>query len=145
MKVESILKVKGDSVETTPPDADLQIVLHKLATLGIGSLAVSPDGKTLAGMISERDVVLGLNRHGKRFLDLKASDVMSRNGPTCHPGDSLREVMALMTRTRHRHLPVVDDEGLLCGIVSIGDVVKNRLGEMEMETNVLRDAYVARH
>lgn len=144
MKVESILKAKGHEVQTTGPDTDIQIVLHKLAALGIGSLVVSPDGRRLEGMISERDVVLGLNRHGKRFLDLKVGDVMSRNGPTCSPDDTLRDVMAVMTRTRHRHLPVIDGDGLLCGMVSVGDVVKYRLDEMEMETSVLRDAYVAR-
>lgn len=70
---------------------------------------------------------------------------MSRNCPTCSPADTLQQVMAVMTRTRHRHLPVVDADGVLCGIVSIGDVVKHRLGEIELERDVLRDAYVARH
>lgn len=143
MKVESILKAKGPAVETTAPDADLQLVLHKLATLGMGSLVVSRDGRKLEGVISERDIVRALNRHGPRFFDLRVKDVMSSNGPTCSPDDTLGHVMALMTRTRHRHVPVIDGGGL-CGIVSIGDVVKHRLGEMEMERDVLRDAYTAR-
>jgi CBS domain-containing protein len=144
MKVESILKAKGPALETTTPDADLQLVLHKLATLGMGSLVVSRDGQKLDGVISERDIVRGLNRHGTLFFDLRVKDIMFTNGPTCRPDDSLEHVMALMTRSRHRHLPVLDGDGCLCGIVSIGDVVKHRLGEMEMERDVLRDAYTAR-
>lgn len=144
MKVKSILKAKGSAVETTAPDADLQLVLHKLATLGMGSLVVSRDGRKLDGVISERDIVRGLNRHGARFFDMRVKDIMSTNGPTCSPDDTLEHVMALMTRTRHRHVPVIDDDRGLSGIVSIGDVVKHRLGEMEMERDVLRDAYTAR-
>ena len=111
--------------------------------MGIGALVVSADDRTVKGTISERDVVRGLNKHGAAVLDLRAADVMSRNPPTCSSGDSLQHVMAEMTRTRHRHVPDLDDEGNLCGIVSIGDVVKYRLDEMELETSVLRDAYRA--
>jgi predicted transcriptional regulator len=68
---------------------------------------------------------------------------MSRNSPTCSPGDTLTHVMEVMTRTRHRHLPVIDTDGVLCGIVSLGDIVKHKLDEMELERNVLRDAYMA--
>jgi CBS domain-containing protein len=144
MKVESILKAKGRQVETASPDADLRLVVHKLSSLGIGALVVTADGQTVAGTISERDIVRGVNKHGAGLLDLRARDVMSRNAPTCLESDSLPHVMAEMTRTRHRHLPVLDDQGHLCGIVSIGDVVKYRLDEMELQTNVLRDAYIAR-
>src|SRR5207248_2350195 len=119
-----------------------RLVIHKLVSLGIGSLVVSADGRRVEGMISERDVVRGLNKHGVRFLDLGVADVMARNVPYCTPDDTLQNVMGVMTRTRHRHLPVLDKEGQLCGLVSIGDVVKHRLDEMELERNVLRDAYV---
>ena len=145
MEVASILNAKGRRVETTGPDTDVRLVLHKLATLGIGSLVVSADGRRVDGLISERDIVCGLNRHGQQFLDLRASEVMSRNRPTCSLTDTLQQVMAVMTRTRSRHLPVVDSQGALCGIVSVGDVVKHRLSEIELERDVLRDAYVARH
>ncbi len=145
MEVASVLKAKGRHVETIGPDTDVRLVLHKLATLGIGSVVVSGDGRRVDGLISERDVVCGLNRHGQRFLELRASEVMSRNRPTCSPSDTLQQVMAVMTRTRSRHLPVIDAQGQLCGIVSIGDVVKQRLGEIELERDVLRDAYLARH
>lgn len=142
MKVESILKAKGHDVVTITPDADLQFVLHKLVSLGIGALVVTENGGTVVGTVSERDIVRALNKHGRGLLDLRVKDVLSRNGPTCSPSDSLPEVMAAMTRTRHRHVPVVDENGVLCGIVSIGDVVKRRLEEMELERDVLRDAYV---
>lgn len=144
MRVEAILKAKGRRVETTTPEADLRLVVHKLSSLGIGALVVSADGRTANGTISERDIVRGLSKHGGSLLDLRARDVMSRNPPTCSPNDLLQHVMAQMTRTRHRHVPVVDENGELCGIVSIGDVVKHRLDEMELETSVLRDAYIAR-
>jgi CBS domain-containing protein len=144
MKVESILKAKGPEVETTTPDTQVRLVVHRLSAQGIGALVVSPDGRTVLGTISERDIVRGLNKHGAALLDLSVSDVMSRRAPTCSPNDLLQDVMADMTRTRHRHVPVLDEAGVLCGIVSIGDLVKHRLEEMELETNVLRDAYIAR-
>ncbi len=144
MKVESILDAKGRRVETVPPDAQLQMVVHKLISLGIGSLVVSDDGRKFQGMVSERDVVRGLNRHGAQVLELRAKDVMTRSSPTCSAGDTLQHVMALMTRSRHRHVPVLDEKGELDGILSIGDVVKHRLEEMELETNVLRQAYLLR-
>lgn len=144
MKVESILKAKGRDVVTTRPDAEIRLVLHKLSSLGIGALVVSPDERAVKGTISERDIVRGLNRHGAALLDLRADEVMSRSAPTCSPEDLLQDVMAKMTRTRHRHVPVLDEKGELCGMVSIGDVVKYRLDEMELEASVLRDAYIAR-
>ncbi len=143
MRVENILDTKGRKVETIELDADLRLVVNKLATLGIGSLVVSDDGRKLAGVISDRDVVRGLNKHGEAFLDLRVKDVMTRGAATCAPGDTLQHVMGLMTRTRQRHLPVIDEKGAICGIVSIGDVVKHRLEEMELEVNVLRDRYIA--
>jgi CBS domain-containing protein len=142
MKVEGILKAKGREVETIPPDATVPLVLHKLSTLGIGALVVSADGREVLGTVSERDIVRGLNRHGERVLEKRVADVMSRGGPVCTPEDSLEHLMAEMTRSRHRHVPVVDG-GVLCGLVSIGDVVKHRLEEMELEVNVLRDRYIA--
>ena len=142
MKVEGILKAKGREVETVPPDASVRLVLHKLSTLGIGALVVSDDRQEVLGTVSERDIVRALNRHGERILELGVADVMSRGGPVCTPDQSLLELMADMTRSRHRHVPVVEG-GRLCGIVSIGDVVKHRLEEMELEVNVLRERYIA--
>ena len=98
----------------------------------------------VADVVSERDIVLGLADRGARLLESTVREVMSKRVTTCAPADPLVQVMADMTRQRVRHLPVVS-EGRLAGIISIGDVVKARLEELEMETNVLRDAYLARH
>ena len=140
MNVESILRNKGRNVETIAPDAKVIFAIHKLTSLGIGALVVSSDGQRVDGVISERDIVWGLNRHGAQLLDLQVHDVMSRAVPVCSPEDSITAVMAEMTRSRHRHVPVVSNDQL-AGLVSIGDVVKRRLEELELETNVLRDAY----
>lgn len=140
MNVESILRTKGRRVETVAPDAKVIFAVHKLTSLGIGALVVSGDGQRVEGLISERDIVWGLNRHGAQLLDLQVGDVMSKSVPVCSPQDSITSVMAEMTRSRNRHVPVVTD-GRLAGLVSIGDVVKNRLEELELETSVLRDAY----
>lgn len=144
MKVESILKIKGRDVETVRPDTSVVVAIHKLTTLRIGALVVSGDGERVEGVVSERDIVHGLNKHGARLLDLTVRDVMSRNAPVCAPEDSLQSVMAEMTKSRNRHLPVTTD-GRLVGLVSIGDVVKHRLDDMQLETSVLRDSYRARH
>lgn len=141
MKVESILKGKGRSVETVRPDVSIVMALHKLITMGIGALVVSDDGTRVGGVLNERDIVRGLNKHGSRLMDMQVGDVMSKGVPVCSPDDSLKRVMEEMTRTRNRHVPVVDD-GKLCGLVSIGDVVKNLVEEVELEVGVLRDAYI---
>lgn len=142
MKIENILEAKGRTVETIPPDAPVTMAIHRLVTAGIGALVVSSDGETVDGVISERDVVWALSRHGAAVLGLQVSDAMTRAVATTTAGALLADVMAEMTRRRQRHLPVVDN-GKLAGIVSVGDLVKNRLDELELETNVLRDAYAA--
>ena len=106
-------------------------------------MVVSADGRTVSGIVSERDVVRGLAERGTRILEVPVSELMTRDVISCTPRDTVKQVMAEMTRRRIRHLPVVED-GVLRGIVSIGDVVKNRLEEMETETNVLREVYIAR-
>lgn len=140
MKVKSILKAKGTHVETVGPHDILSRVLSRFTSMGIGALVVMEDGRVL-GVLSEGDIVAGLKVHGARVLDKPAGALMTRNVPVCSPEDSLRSVMAQMTRTRNRHLPVID-EGRLSGIVSLGDVVKHRLEEMELEAQVLREAYI---
>ena len=144
MKVEHILNSKGAQVEVIRPDAKVLMAVHRMRMQNVGALVVTRDEERVEGVLSERDIVRGLARHGAELLDMSVVAVMSRNVPVCSPGDSLTTVMAQMTRTRNRHLPVVED-GRLCGIVSVGDAVKHRLEEMELETNVLRDAYLARH
>ena len=111
---------------------------------GIGALVVSEDGSQVAGIISERDIVRGLVDHGHELLDVRVSDLMTRTVKTCTMDANIKDIMAVMTRSRFRHLPVVE-ESRLVGIISIGDVVKNRLEEVELEADVLRDAYIASH
>lgn len=142
MKVAAILKAKGGQLETIGPDVGVAVAVHRLTALGIGALVVSADGEKLQGVLSERDVVRGLARHGTRLVGMRVSDVMSTVVPTCTPDTTIVDAMAEMTRSRHRHLPVLEG-GRVRGVVSIGDVVKHRLEEMQLEASVLRDAYIA--
>ncbi|MGH8991993.1 MAG: CBS domain-containing protein [Acidimicrobiia bacterium] len=141
MTVDMIIRAKGREVETIRPEATVTMAIQLFGAKGIGALVVTSDGEQVEGVLSERDVVQGLARFGGDVLGMAVSELMSRPAPICAPNDSVKHVMATMTRTRHRHLPVVDG-GRLAGIVSIGDVVKSRLEELELETNVLRDAYL---
>lgn len=141
MKVESILKGKGRDVQTIGTDVSVVLAVHQLSTMSIGTLVVSDDGRRIEGLLGERELVRGLAKHGAGLLDLRVRDVMVRSVATCSPDDTIRHAMEEMTRTRNRHLPVVDGGGL-CGLVSIGDVVKHRLEELELEALVLRDAAI---
>jgi len=109
----------------------------------IGAVIVMGDEAEIVGIISERDVIHGLAQHGMDLLKVPVSKLMTRPVRTCTPEDGVKDAMQVMTRFRIRHLPVIDD-GRLAGIVSIGDVVKNRLDDMKMEANVLRDIAIAR-
>jgi CBS domain-containing protein len=144
MKVESILQSKGSRVVTVTPHASIRVVIGRMMLEHIGAVVVSRDDQTALGIVSERDIVRGLAAHGAAVLDMTAADLMAPGITTCTRRDTVQAVMAKMTNTRVRHLLVVED-GRLCGIVSIGDVVKNRLQEVELEANILRDAYLATH
>ena len=141
MMVNDILKVKGRGVSTTPPDTAVIRVVERLRLERIGALVVSRDGKTVEGVITERDIISAIAGHGPDALSSRARDVMTRWVRTCSPEDRVRDVMVEMTVRRVRHLPVVD-HGELCGIVSIGDVVKSCLEDADLELRVLRDAYL---
>ena len=143
MKVEAVLAAKGREVASINPSATLATVAQRLRLEGIGSLVVLEEGR-LAGMISERDVVHAFAAHRAEAADIKVADVMARDLVTCRPEDSLTRVLGLMTRHRVRHLPVLEG-GRLVGLISIGDAVKHRLDELELEAAVLRDAYIAGH
>jgi CBS domain-containing protein len=143
MNVDVILHEKGGVVETVRPDAKVLLAVHRMRLQNVGALVVSRDGEQVEGLLSERDIVRGLTRYGADLLEMGVAAVMSRGVPVCSPADSITSVMDKMTRTRNRHVPVVTD-GRLCGIVSVGDIVKHRLEEMELETHVLRDAYLSR-
>ena len=143
MNVESILKAKGRQVATIAPDAAVAEAARLLRRLSIGALVVSADGKRLDGILSERDIVHAIADHGPATLDLRVADLMTRRVVTCTPGDTIAGLMAEMTRSRIRHLPVVE-HGRLVGLVSIGDVVKNRIDELEKDRNELVDYINAR-
>jgi CBS domain-containing protein len=137
MNVETILRDKGDWVATIRPDATIAAAIDMLNRERVGALVVSEDGGEVAGVLSERDIVRALGRHGEDLLSRAVEDIMTRDVITCEPGDTVGELMSEMTNRRIRHLPVVV-EGRLRGIVSIGDVVKNRLDEVEFEASSLR-------
>ena len=137
MNVESILRTKGQAVATIRPDETVGAAVDALISRNIGALVVSEDGNSVDGIISERDIVHWLAARGADLLALKVSEVMTARVVTCDPSDSVDQLMAEMTNRRIRHFPVVQD-GRLCGIVSIGDVVKNRLDEVEYEARSLR-------
>jgi CBS domain-containing protein len=141
MTVNEILKVKGRGVSTTSPDTAVIRIVERLRLERIGALVVSRDGKGVEGVITERDIISAIAGHGPDALHSRARDVMTRWVRTCSPEDRVRDVMVEMTVRRVRHLPVVD-QGQLCGIVSIGDVVKSCLEETDLEIRVLRDAYL---
>ena len=137
MNVHAILQNKGKSVVTIHPDATVERAAAILRLRGIGALVVSDDGENVVGIVSERDIVEALGRYGSELLAVSVCDVMSSPVVTCHPDDSVADLMAEMTNRRMRHLPVLHD-GRLCGIVSIGDLVKSRLDEIEYEAHSMR-------
>lgn len=143
MDVGAVLDGKGWDVITIDPDASVLLALHEMTSRNIGALVVTGDGSHVVGVVSERDMTRGLLRHGRDLLSLRVREVMSRHVPVCQPGESTNSCMATMTRSRHRHLPVTVD-GELRGLVSIGDLVKHRLEELELERQVLRQSYVVR-
>jgi CBS domain-containing protein len=138
MIVKSILSAKGSDVATIAPTATLAEATKVLAQHKIGALVVTGAGGRITGIISERDIVRALAQHGGAALQLLLTDVMTRRVVTCSPGDSVSVLMELMTAGKFRHLPVTDD-GQLIGIISIGDVVKYRLTELQFEQDALRD------
>ena len=144
MKVQDILNAKGAGFSTIRPTATVAAAVGRLKAEGIGALVVTDQSEALLGLVAERDIVQGLAERGADLLQLTVADIMHKRPGTCAPEDDVKEIMATMTTKRRRHLVVLTD-GKLSGIVSIGDVVKNRLDEMALETSMLRDAYIARH
>jgi CBS domain-containing protein len=144
MDVQSILTVKGSAVATIAPDRSLADATASLRDHGVGALVVSTDDAAILGILSERDVVRALAAHGGSTLGRDVASAMSAHVVTCRADDSIDELMASMTERRIRHLPVVDDDGRLAGIISIGDVVKHRLGELESQNQQLFDYIQAR-
>ncbi|MBI1869166.1 MAG: CBS domain-containing protein [Methylocystis sp.] len=142
MSVADILKAKGTAVMTVRPSETIHAVAKRLQQEGVGAMVVSSDGDSLDGIITERDVAINLAVYGTEFHTLPASALMSAAVVTCAPEDSVAEVAKVMTNQRLRHLPVKKG-GMLVGIISIGDVLKHRLDEAQLESRTLRDIAIA--
>lgn len=138
MRVRDVLAHKGHDVVTVRPDATCRELLALLARHNIGAVVVSSDGTSVAGIVSERDVVRHLNERGAAVLDEPVSRLATLVVATCGPDDPLDELRETMTLRRVRHIPVLSD-GRLIGIVSIGDVVKSTISELEDEKRHLID------
>ena len=139
MNVQAILGTKGAAVVTITDGVSLADAAMTLRDKSIGALVVSNDGQHIDGILSERDVVRALANHGASVLGRPVSSAMSKDVVTCRADDAVESLMLSMTERRIRHLPVVDDDGLLGGVISIGDVVKARLGQLEAENRQLYD------
>jgi CBS domain-containing protein len=142
MRIHEILHSKGFDVITIPPEALVTDMLKLLKDNNLGAVVVSDDGRRIRGIVTERDVVRKLV-DGPDFLDAPVSSLMTGEVQTCKPDDSVQSLMTTMTNQRIRHLPVVDEDGELAGIVSIGDVVKSHITQIEFERDQL-EGYVRR-
>ena len=143
MTIESVLRRKGTDVTTIAPEATIKRAADWLRVKNIGALVVTSENAIL-GLISEREIVHAFSRHGEMAASMLVKEIMQSGVTTVSPDESVNRVMKLMTHHRVRHMPVLRG-GKLVGIVSIGDVVKHRLEDLETESNVLRDAYIAAH
>jgi CBS domain-containing protein len=141
LNVASILKNKGDRIVSALPSDSVAAVVTTLGRERIGALLVREASGRVAGVISERDIVAGLARLGAALLQQPAAELMTRNVIYCSPTDTIQMVMQKMTERRFRHMPVLEN-GKVTGIVSIGDVVKARISETEMEAQSLKE-YIA--
>ncbi len=141
MNVATILQSKGGNVVTARPTATIAEIASLLRDARIGAVVISSDRVRVEGILSERDIVRALAEHGEATLSHTAADLMTRNVTTCTPSDDVAHLMSVMTSGRFRHLPVME-EGALVGLVSIGDVVRVRVEEVEREAEALRE-YVA--
>ena len=139
VRIHDVIRHKGTEVVTVAPDVTVTGLLDLLAQHRIGAVVVSRDGSAVDGIVSERDVVRKLNGNDA-ILDAEVQEIMTAVVHTCEPGADVDELMAQMTEHRIRHVPVIDD-GNLIGVVSIGDVVKSRITQLEFERDQL-DSYV---
>lgn len=140
MNISQILNAKGRAVSTARPDATLSEIIGKLAEKKIGAIVIVGDNGKVAGIVSERDIIRRLGVAGAAALDEPVSNAMTATVITCHESSTLEEMMEVMTQGRFRHVPVIE-EGSLVGIVSIGDVVKHHVAEVEMEVTAMRDYF----
>ena len=143
MSVKAILKTKGRKVITIRPGTTIREAVALLTSERIGAVVVSDDDLTIAGILSERDIINALNKHGAELLELRAAELMTQSVTAAKIDMHIDQVLEIMTQGRFRHMPVVED-GHLVGIVSIGDAVKARLEMLENETNQLKEYIFAR-
>ncbi|HXF54379.1 MAG TPA: CBS domain-containing protein [Hyphomicrobiaceae bacterium] len=142
MNVAAILKGKGRAVATVTPDVTLEEVARQLASRNIGAMVITGVDGRVVGIVSERDIIRAIAEKGAQCLEAPVSSMMTRSVVSCQESDTLEQLMATMTAGRFRHLPVVEN-GALVGIVSIGDVVKHHIAEVEMEASALKGYIVA--
>ncbi len=142
MKIAEILKDKGGRVVTVRSNVSLASAARRMIAERIGAVVVSDDDVHMVGILSERDVLRATALHAGAAADLQVADMMTRALIACAPGDSVTQVLGVMTDRRVRHVPVVED-GRLAGIVTIGDLVKARLEEAALESRVMRDVNMA--
>jgi len=135
MQVSSFLS--GKQVKTISPDATIKELSQSLSDLKIGALVVSSNGKNILGIVSERDIVQALPLHMHEIAQIHVRDIMTVNVMTCKKESTVAQLMALMTEKRIRHVPVIDDSGELISIISIGDVVKSHVSEIDSERSAL--------
>ena len=138
MRINDVLRAKGTQVVTVTPDTTVRRLLAVLAEHRIGAVVVSGDGRSVGGIASERDIVRALAQRGAAVMSEPVTAIFTAEVRTVTPETPVEDVMRLMTELRVRHAPVVVD-GALAGIVSIGDVVKNRIDELETERTALTD------
>jgi CBS domain-containing protein len=138
MRISDVLRGKGTEVVTVPPDTKVRQLLAVLAEKKIGAVVVSSSGTSVDGIVSERDIVRAFAQQGAAAMSEEVTAIYTADVLTVSPDTSLDEVMRIMTERRIRHMPVVTD-GTLRGIISIGDVVKNRIGELETERAALTE------
>ncbi|MFN3624892.1 MAG: CBS domain-containing protein [Hyphomicrobium sp.] len=141
MNIGQILKAKGRAVATARPDTPLLEIAGKLAQKKIGAIVIVGDKGDVVGIVSERDIIRKLGERGPAVLDEPVSQSMTANVISCQETSTLDELMEIMTQGRFRHVPVIED-GALVGIVSIGDIVKNHIAEVEMEVTAMRGYFV---
>jgi CBS domain-containing protein len=141
MSIEGILKRKGKGVVTTGTETSVRQAAEMMRENNIAALLVV-DGAAIRGIVTERDIVRAFVHYGANLLVKPVKEIMTEKLITGSPGDSVKHVMSVMTRYRIRHFPVLR-EGRLEGLISIGDVVRHRVDDLELEANVLRDAYIA--
>ena len=139
MRIRDVVAAKPQhTVITVPPTASVQELLALLAQHNVGALVVSKDGLAVEGIVSERDVVRSLHREPD-LLSASVESIMTRDVHTCGSEQTVDEMMSVMTERRIRHVPVLDGDGRLSGLVSIGDVVKHRLDEIQLEAESMRE------